>query len=207
MRRLLNVLSAAMLFLAAPTACGQEEAAPGAASPAETFDLQGHRGARGLLPENTLQGFEKALALGVTTLELDLAISRDGKVVVSHEPWFSSQICSRPDGTPVTEDEAQTLSLYALSYEEIARFDCGQRGHPSFPEQQPVAAAKPLPTATAFLPATTSRSSRARSTTAASTHPRPRSPGASTTCSPPTACWNAPPCSLSTRAPWKPCTP
>ncbi|NTV47981.1 MAG: glycerophosphodiester phosphodiesterase, partial [Chlorobiales bacterium] len=57
------------------------------------FDLEGHRGARGLLPENTIPAFLKALALGATTLELDLAVSRDKKLVVSHEPWFSNEIC------------------------------------------------------------------------------------------------------------------
>ena len=69
------------------------------------FDLQGHRGARGLVPENTIPAFLKALDLGVTTLEMDAVISADSQVVLSHEPWMSSAICSHPDGTPVTEEE------------------------------------------------------------------------------------------------------
>ena len=55
------------------------------ASPAGAFDLQGHRGARGLAPENTLEAFKTALSIGVTTLELDLAMTSDGVLVVSHD--------------------------------------------------------------------------------------------------------------------------
>ena len=56
------------------------------------FDKQGHRGARGLMPENTIPAMFKALELGVTTLEMDVVISKDKKVVLSHEPYFSSDI-------------------------------------------------------------------------------------------------------------------
>lgn len=108
------------------------------------FDIQGHRGARGLAPENTLPAFKVALELGVTTLELDTVISADHEVVVSHDPWFSSQICSKPDGEPVTPEEEQEHLIYQIPYAEVARFDCGKRGHPDFPRQQPQAAVKPL---------------------------------------------------------------
>jgi len=57
------------------------------------IDIQGHRGCRGLMPENTLSAFEKAIDLGVHTLELDLAISKDRKVVVSHEPYINRLFC------------------------------------------------------------------------------------------------------------------
>jgi glycerophosphoryl diester phosphodiesterase len=107
------------------------------------FDVQGHRGARGLLPENTIPAFLRALELGVTTLELDTAIAGDSTVVVSHEPWMSATICSLPSGDPVPEDAEQQHRLFAMSYAEVARFDCGRRGHPDFPEQQPMAVHKP----------------------------------------------------------------
>lgn len=107
------------------------------------FDWQGHRGARGLLPENSLPAFEKALELGMRTLELDVAISQDNQVVVSHEPWMSATICSHPDGRPVQEAEEDSLLLYALSLEELQKFDCGLRPHPRFPEQKKVAVYKP----------------------------------------------------------------
>jgi glycerophosphoryl diester phosphodiesterase len=67
-------------------------------SPAQTytpkFDIQGHRGARGLRPENTIPSFLLALDSGVTTIELDLAVTKDKKLVVSHEPWMSAEICT-----------------------------------------------------------------------------------------------------------------
>ncbi|MEL6442631.1 MAG: glycerophosphodiester phosphodiesterase family protein [Bacteroidota bacterium] len=107
------------------------------------FDLQGHRGARGLRPENTLPAFDLALDLGVTTLELDTVISQDEEVVVSHEPWMNHATASHPDGRPVAPDEARSLNLFRMPYAEIARYDVGQRGNPRFPEQQAMAVAKP----------------------------------------------------------------
>ena len=108
------------------------------------IDIQGHRGARGLLPENSLPGMALALELGVTTLELDVAVSADGQVVLSHEPWFNHEICSRPDGSPVPDHEELTYSLGHMTYAEIAQFDCGSRGNPRFPDQQPTPTVKPL---------------------------------------------------------------
>lgn len=108
------------------------------------YDLQGHRGARGLLPENSIPGFLLAADLGVDTIEMDVVVAADSQIVVSHEPWMSSEICSHPDGTHVTEEEARSLNLYTMSYEEIAAFDCGSRGNPRFPDQEPRAVQKPL---------------------------------------------------------------
>src|SRR4029450_11569511 len=67
-------------------------------APAAAFDLQGHRGARGLAPENTLAGFATALAIGVTTLELDLGMTRDGVLVVHHDLWLNPDTTRNPDG-------------------------------------------------------------------------------------------------------------
>src|ERR687894_141420 len=63
----------------------------------KSLDLQGHRGARGLMPENTIPAMKKAIDLGVTTLEMDLVISRDKKVVVSHDPHFHENITTTPE--------------------------------------------------------------------------------------------------------------
>ena len=105
-----------------------------------SFDLQGHRGARGLLPENTLPAFQKALELGVRTLELDVGITADSQVVVSHDPIMSTTICSNPDGTPVDRE----IRLFDLTYEEIQAYDCGLRGNPNFPDQHRMSVSKPL---------------------------------------------------------------
>jgi glycerophosphoryl diester phosphodiesterase len=114
------------------------------AQPPRTYDLQGHRGCRGLLPENTVPAFLKALELGVNTLEMDVVISQDGQVVVSHEPYFSADISTKPDGQPVTKAEQKSLNLYQMPYAEIARYDVGLRGNSRFPEQQKQNAKKPL---------------------------------------------------------------
>lgn len=111
--------------------------------PIAGFDLQGHRGARGLLPENSLPGFRKALELGVTTLEMDVVVAADSTVVVSHEPWMSATTCSHPSGAPVSEAEERDLRIFGMDYDEVERFDCGRRGHPGFPEQQPREVGKP----------------------------------------------------------------
>ena len=108
------------------------------------FDLQGHRGTRGLLPENTIPAFKRALEIGVTTLEMDVVLTSEGMVVVSHDPWFSSQICSHPDGSPITESEEKDLRLFDMTYEEVKKYDCGSRGHPKFPDQEAMVVFKPL---------------------------------------------------------------
>jgi glycerophosphoryl diester phosphodiesterase len=108
------------------------------------LDVQGHRGCRGLMPENSLPAFEKAWESGATTFEMDVVITRDSQVVVSHEAWFSHEFCSKPDGTPVTEAEEKQLNIYQMDYADVLRYDCGKRGHPRFPEQQKVAVVKPL---------------------------------------------------------------
>ena len=109
----------------------------------DTFDLQGHRGCRALMPENTLPGFIHAVELGVTTLEMDVVISGDGQVVVSHEPWMSSDICTGPGGKPIDKAHEQELNLYKMTYAEIQGYDCGSIGNPKFPEQQKMQALKP----------------------------------------------------------------
>ena len=108
------------------------------------FDLQGHRGARGLLPENTIPAFMRALELGVDTLEMDATINAQGHVVISHEPWMSAIICSHADGRPVLAEEQESLNIYTMDDAQVASFDCGSRRHPDFPRQQPRKASKPL---------------------------------------------------------------
>lgn len=109
--------------------------------PERILDLQGHRGARGLYPENTIAGFTAALEFPeVRTLELDLCITKDDQLIISHEPWFNESICEVSD----TTHEGFAYSLYKMTYDSIAQFDCGAKGHPNFPNQQPIPAHKPL---------------------------------------------------------------
>ncbi len=108
-----------------------------------TFDLQGHRGCRGLMPENTIPAMLKAIDLGVNTLEMDVCITKDSQVIVSHEPFFNHEITTKPDGIFVTEAEEKSLNLYRMDYAEIIRYDVGLKPHPRFTQQQKVAAVKP----------------------------------------------------------------
>lgn len=109
-----------------------------------SFDLQGHRGARGLFPENTLPSFKKALEIGVNTVELDVVITKDKKVLVSHEPWLNPAICLDAFGNKIEKEDAMNHNIYDCTYEEIQKIDCGSIGNPDFPEQQKMKATKPL---------------------------------------------------------------
>jgi glycerophosphoryl diester phosphodiesterase len=106
--------------------------------------VHGHRGCRGLRPENTLPAFLHALALGVDVLELDVVISADQQVVVSHEPWLSPTICLDAAGQRIAPDTEARHNLYAMPYAAIRRCDCGQVRHPDFPNQISQPAPKPL---------------------------------------------------------------
>ncbi len=107
------------------------------------FDWQGHRGCRGLLPENTIPAFLKALEFPISTLELDLAVSKDRKLIVSHDPYFSYHICKKPDGHPVSEEEEQDHRIFDMTYNEVKAYDCGSRGNERFPDQKPIFVNKP----------------------------------------------------------------
>lgn len=108
------------------------------------FDKEGHRGCRGLMPENTIPAMIKALELGVTTLEMDAVITADNRVVLSHEPFFNHEIASHPNGTPVTEQEEKSLNIFKMTYKEVQSYDVGLRGNPRFPKQEKIKAEKPL---------------------------------------------------------------
>lgn len=110
----------------------------------KSLDVQGHRGCRGLMPENTVQAFTKAMELGVTTLEMDLVITKDKEVIVSHEPFFSHEISTGPDGNLIAESDELNHNIYALTYDECTAYDVGTRPHTRFPNQQKFVARKPL---------------------------------------------------------------
>jgi glycerophosphoryl diester phosphodiesterase len=109
-------------------------AAPGLAG---AFDLQGHRGARGLAPENTLAAFRKALEIGVSTLELDLAMTRDGVLVVSHDPVLNPDVVRGPDGRWLAQPgpAIRTLTLAELRQYDVGRLDPRSRYAQQWPQQ------------------------------------------------------------------------
>lgn len=108
------------------------------------FSIEGHRGARGYVPENTIPSFIKGLELGADTVELDVVISKDGKVVVSHDTYFSSVISSDKNGQPITAEKQKEYVLYKMNYDEIKLYDVGIRGNKDFPEQVKMKVYKPL---------------------------------------------------------------
>lgn len=109
--------------LAALSLIGVEREADSVLAGLPAFDLQGHRGARGHFPENSLAGFRGALALGVTTLEMDLAMTRDGAIVVHHDLRLSPARTRGPDGAWL---EAPGPALIELDLAELRRYDVGR---------------------------------------------------------------------------------
>lgn len=110
------------------------------AGPAHGLDLQGHRGARGLLPENTLPAFAQALTIGVTTLELDTAVTRDGVVVVSHDATLNPDITRDARGNWLTRSD---IAIHELTFAELQQYDVGRINPNSvyarrFPGQRPL---------------------------------------------------------------------
>jgi glycerophosphoryl diester phosphodiesterase len=123
-----------------------------AAASAQAFDLQGHRGARGLAPENTLEGFALALSLGVTTLELDLAMTRDDVLVVSHDRRLNPDHTRGPDGNFLAAEgpPIRTLTLAELQRYDVGRLRPGSAYAAAFPEQRPADGAR-IPTLAALF--------------------------------------------------------
>jgi glycerophosphoryl diester phosphodiesterase len=107
--------------------CGSAQNKP---SNLDTLDLQGHRGARGLRPENTWPAFQAAIEYKMTTLELDTVLTKDGKVIIHHDSETNPVICQNIDGT-----EIQKINLYELTLDELKQLDCGSKKNPNFPEQ------------------------------------------------------------------------
>lgn len=110
----------------------------------QEFDIQGHRGCRGLMPENSIEAMKKAVDLGVTTLELDVVISADNQVLLSHEPFLSHEICLDRNGNEITEANEKSFNLYQMDYAAIRQCDCGSKIHPRFPNQEKTRTYKPL---------------------------------------------------------------
>jgi glycerophosphoryl diester phosphodiesterase len=123
--------------------CSATKTTPPSPDSAIFFDKEGHRGCRGLMPENTIPAFKKAIDLGVNTLEMDAVITKDKQVILSHEPFFNHEITTKSDGKFVEESEEKSLNIYQMTYEQTLQFDVGMKPHPRFPNQQKLPAHKP----------------------------------------------------------------
>jgi glycerophosphoryl diester phosphodiesterase len=108
------------------------------------IDYQAHRGGRGLMPENTIPAMLAVMDNEkVTTLEMDLAITKDKQVVVSHDPILNPLITTKPDGTYIKADEINQNIIYQMNYIDLEKFDVGIKPHPGFKGQKKLAVAIP----------------------------------------------------------------
>lgn len=115
-----------------------------AISQEKSFDIQGHRGCRGYMPENTIPAFIHAVGMNVSTLEMDVVITKDRKVLVSHEPWISQEICLDTNGQKLHLKNENELNIFKMNYGEVRQYDCGSLFVNRFPDQQKSKVHKPL---------------------------------------------------------------
>jgi len=140
-RKRLVVMSMCVLTVAVSCKVQQSAQKP---MPLPAFDSEGHRGARGLMPENTIPAMLKAIDLGVTTIEMDLHITRDKKVILSHDDHINAAFTLTPDGKEISKEEAEQLAFYQMDYSTISKYDVGTKFYDKFPEQKKLKVHIPL---------------------------------------------------------------
>ena len=101
------------------------------------YKIFGHRGCRGIYPENTINGFKKAIALGVDGIELDIVVSENQKLIISHESYIDTNYCL------TTKLDKKNLNIYKMNVTEIQEIDCGSKFIKEFPSQLKVKEKKP----------------------------------------------------------------
>jgi glycerophosphoryl diester phosphodiesterase len=105
--------------------------------------IHGHRGYRGLYPENTIGSFMAALEVGVQALEMDVVLTADNKILVSHDPFMHHEICLKPDSTEITAAEEESYNIYKMTVAEAQSYIMGGKPHPRFAQQKQVRDHKP----------------------------------------------------------------
>jgi glycerophosphoryl diester phosphodiesterase len=110
------------------------------------LEVQGHRGARWARPENTLPAFQYAVENGVDTLELDMHVTSDDQVVITHDPYLNPKLCRDRDGKAI----GSNILVRSLTLKELQTYDCGGLINPKFPQQTPVPKT-PIPTLDALF--------------------------------------------------------
>lgn len=111
---------------------------------AQSFDKQAHRGGKSLYPENTIPAMKNALKMNVTTLEMDLAITKDKKVILSHDAFLSPELITKPNGTYIPKDSGFYYKIYEMPYAKIRTFDVGLKKLNNYPDQKKMKVHKPL---------------------------------------------------------------
>src|SRR5690606_4325611 len=138
MRQILSVIVLALLGCS----CASKRIVLKEKAPFPLFDREGHRGTRGLMPENTVQAMYKAIDLGVTTIEMDCNISKDSLVILSHNNALNPLHTLDLDGS-VLKDQTD-YSFFQMPYSQIKRYDVGTKFYEKFPQQRKMEAHIPL---------------------------------------------------------------
>uniref|UniRef100_UPI0040491752 glycerophosphodiester phosphodiesterase family protein n=1 Tax=Daejeonella sp. TaxID=2805397 RepID=UPI0040491752 len=108
------------------------------------FSTEAHRGGRGLMPENTIPAMKLAIDLGVTTLEMDTHISKDGQVFLSHDHYVNPSFILDQSGKEIPESEDKKYPFYQMDYALIKKYDAGSKINKKFPDQRKLNTYMPL---------------------------------------------------------------
>lgn len=141
MKSLLLFISAVFLI-----ACNTKEQSDDI-QPAEfpEFSAESHRGGRGDMPENTIPAMLYSLSLdGITTLEMDIHVTADDRLALSHDPYLNPQFTLKPDGTEIDKSERKNYTIHQMKYDEIKKFDVGSKVNDNFPDQKKMKVSIPL---------------------------------------------------------------
>ncbi|OAQ39319.1 glycerophosphodiester phosphodiesterase [Pedobacter psychrophilus] len=136
--------SITFFFLIIITACKSTKPSKQSKMEFPKFDIEAHRGGRGLMPENSIPAMLNALAMGVNTLEMDTHITKDGQVVVTHDDYLSPAFILQPNKEEIPKSEAQKNIIYQMPYADLKRFDIGSKYYPAFPQQKKINTSIPL---------------------------------------------------------------
>lgn len=133
-----------VLFLATLTIACKTSQPTAVPSSFPEFYKEGHRGTRGLMPENTIPSMIKAIEDGANVIEVDVYTSKDGKVIVTHDPAVNYLHTLDPSGKELTKEEGKKFIFHQMNYEDIRKFDVGLKPHKDYPLQKNLPAYIPL---------------------------------------------------------------
>jgi glycerophosphoryl diester phosphodiesterase len=134
-----NLIGVAVMALVGLSACKtMRKTNPAATAKFPVFSTEGHRGGRGLMPENTIIAMKNAVDIGVTTLEMDTHITKDGEVVVTHDDYLSPGFMLTPEGKEIPAADSKKYAVYQTDYSLLKTFDIGTKPLAGFPDQKKI---------------------------------------------------------------------
>jgi glycerophosphoryl diester phosphodiesterase len=137
----LMLLSGAALYVL--TGCTSSKTTS-AGAPLPKFAKEGHRGTRGLMPENTIPSMTRAIREGANIIEVDIYTSRDGQVIVTHDAYINREFSLTPDGQEIPPEDARKYIVHQMDYAEIRKFDVGSKYYQAYPQQKKIRTYIPL---------------------------------------------------------------